>query len=141
MPYTGGVRRVSRTSSLGPGQASGKGITRHGCWMGPETRPLGTLAQRPKVPDRVHPFGYMLLILDVGAPFNHKKGDLVQQGHKQGGEEGLHLYPPIRFQQELVDGPGGLRVERKVEALPFLYSKSRHRGSCHHEISAHNLSP
>lgn len=116
----GGVRRC-----LGPGQASGRGITRPGCWMGPGAQSLGTLAQRPKVPDRVHPFGYMLLILDVRVPFKHEEGDPEQQGHKQGGEEGLHLHPPTRFQQELMDGPGGLRVGRRAGALSSLYSNSQ----------------
>lgn len=121
----GDVRRVSRTSRLGLGQASGRGMTRHGCWMGPGATSTGTLAQRPKVPDRVYPFGYTLLILAFRVPFKHEEGDPEQQGHKQGGKEGLHLHPPTRFQQELMDGPGGLRVGRRAGALSSFYSNSQ----------------
>lgn len=106
--------------------------------MGPGAQWPGTLAQRPRIPDRVHPFGCTLLILKVSVPFNHEKGDLEQQGHTQGGEEGLHLRPPTRLQKELLDGPGGLRVGRRAGALSFYIPTL---ASCHHEIPAHNLSP
>lgn len=64
---------------------------------------------RPQVPHRVHPFGDVLVVLDTGgAPFYHQKGGLEEQGHDQRGEQGLHLRPPTRLQQELIDGSGGL---------------------------------
>lgn len=66
--------------------------------MGPGAQWLGALACRPRIPDGVHLFGYMLQILEASVPLKHEKGDLKEQGHTQGGEEGLQLRPPTRFQ-------------------------------------------
>lgn len=62
-------------------------------------------AQGLKVPHGVHGFGF---ILGHSAPFSHQGRDLEKQCHEQGGEEGLHLKLLTWYQQQLVDGPGGL---------------------------------
>lgn len=74
---------------------------------------LSTLAhQGPKIPHGIHGFSFRQHILGHGAPFRHQGRDLEKQRHEEGGEEALHLELLTRYQQQLVDSPGGLDEEQ-----------------------------
>ena len=57
------------------------------------------------VPDGVHPLAHRAL----GGPHPQEGGDAEQQGQEQVRDEGLHLHSPAGLQQQLMEGPGGLR--------------------------------
>lgn len=57
------------------------------------------------VPDGVHPLAHR----GLGSPRPQERGDAEQQGQEQVREEGLHLHPPARLQQQLAQGSGSLQ--------------------------------
>lgn len=102
---------------------------------GPKPLPWGTVPHspgpRPRVPDGVHPLSHVLLVLEgLRGPLDQEGGDLEQEGHEQGGVEGLHLHLPAGLQQQLVDGPGGLQgAESRASITVTFHAQPRHQES------------